>query len=202
MPLILPPGDFHAFLFDCDGTVVDSMPLHFLAWRQALGECGCTTFTEELFYGWGGLPAVVVIETLNREQNLHMPAALVAERKEDLYYDTPPPAPARPRGPRARARRPRHASPSPSSPAPPANPSKPPSTALDLLDCFDTLVCAGDYTHGKPHPEPFLLAAERLGVAPAACLVFEDADPGIVAATAAGMASVKVPPPWERNPAR
>jgi HAD superfamily hydrolase (TIGR01509 family) len=67
--------------------------------------------------------------------------------------------------------------------------------ALGILDLFETLVCAGDYRKGKPNPEPFLLAAQRLGVAPKDCLVFEDADLGIQAATAAGMASVKIPPP-------
>jgi len=66
-------------------------------------------------------------------------------------------------------------------------------TALHLLDKFDTLVCAEDYTHGKPAPDCFLLAAERLGVEPASCLVFEDTELGIEAATAAGMASVRVP---------
>jgi HAD superfamily hydrolase (TIGR01509 family) len=60
------------------------------------------------------------------------------------------------------------------------------------------LVCAGEYQKSKPDPEAFLLAALRLGVAPASCLVFEDTDMGIQAAAAAGMASVKVPPPWER----
>ena len=69
----------------------------------------------------------------------------------------------------------------------------------ELLDKFETLVCAGDYTKSKPHPEPFLLAAERLGVAPEACLVFEDTDMGIQAATAAGMASVKVSQPGPRE---
>ena len=71
--------------------------------------------------------------------------------------------------------------------------------SLKLLDRFETLVCAGDYSKSKPDPEAFLLAAARLSVAPSACLVFEDTDLGIQAATAAGMASVKVPPPWERN---
>jgi beta-phosphoglucomutase-like phosphatase (HAD superfamily) len=70
--------------------------------------------------------------------------------------------------------------------------------SLNVLDKFETLVCAGDYTRSKPHPEPFLMAAERLGVAPEACLVFEDTDMGIEAATAAGMASVKVAGPLER----
>jgi HAD superfamily hydrolase (TIGR01509 family) len=69
---------------------------------------------------------------------------------------------------------------------------------LHLLDRFDTLVCAGDYKRSKPDPEAFLLAATRLKVAPESCLVFEDTDMGIQAATSAGMASVKIPPPWER----
>ncbi|WP_307857809.1 HAD-IA family hydrolase [Micromonospora sp. C97] len=65
--------------------------------------------------------------------------------------------------------------------------------ALGLLDRFDVLVCADDYTRAKPDPEAFLLAARQLGVPPEACLVFEDTDLGIQAATAAGMASVRVP---------
>jgi HAD superfamily hydrolase (TIGR01509 family) len=73
--------------------------------------------------------------------------------------------------------------------------------SLKLLDRFEALVCAGDYAKSKPDPEAFLLAAAKLGVAPESCLVFEDTDMGIQAATAAGMASVKVPPPWERGAA-
>jgi HAD superfamily hydrolase (TIGR01509 family) len=72
-------------------------------------------------------------------------------------------------------------------------------SALSLIDKFDTLVCAEDYKNGKPAPDAFLLAAERLGVPPASCLVFEDTDMGIEAATAAGMASVRVPQPFERR---
>lgn len=70
--------------------------------------------------------------------------------------------------------------------------------SLRLLEKFETLVCAGDYKRGKPDPEAFLIAAARLGVKREFCLVFEDTVMGIEAATAAGMASVKVPPPWER----
>ncbi len=70
--------------------------------------------------------------------------------------------------------------------------------SLQLLEKFETLVCAGDYLRSKPDPEAFLLAAERLGVPPGSCLVFEDTNMGIEAATAAGMAAVKVPAPWER----
>jgi HAD superfamily hydrolase (TIGR01509 family) len=71
-------------------------------------------------------------------------------------------------------------------------------TTLNLLDRFDTLVCAGDYKKSKPDPECFLLAAANLHIVPEECLVFEDTEMGIQAATAAGMASVRIPPPWAR----
>jgi HAD superfamily hydrolase (TIGR01509 family) len=72
-------------------------------------------------------------------------------------------------------------------------------SVLGLLDKFDTIVSADDYEHGKPAPDCYLLAAERLGVAPANCLVFEDTEMGIESATAAGMASVKVATAMERR---
>jgi HAD superfamily hydrolase (TIGR01509 family) len=196
MTLKLPEGDFKAYLFDCDGTVADSMPLHYIAWKRALGEWGCT-FTEDQFYGWGGLPSEVVIERLNREQGLAMPAALVAERKEEYYYEFLPQLKPVPevveyllegygRIPMAIVSGSTRESVEASL------------GVLGLLDRFDTLVCAGDYAHGKPNPEPFLLAAQRLGVKPQDCLVFEDAEPGIQAAAKAGMGWVKVPQPRDR----
>jgi HAD superfamily hydrolase (TIGR01509 family) len=66
---------------------------------------------------------------------------------------------------------------------------------LNILPLFDVLVCAGEYPCGKPAPDPFLIAAEKLGIPPADCLVFEDADLGIQAATAAGMQSIRIAPP-------
>ncbi|MGC1297764.1 MAG: HAD-IA family hydrolase [Alloacidobacterium sp.] len=196
MRLKLPEGEFKAYLFDCDGTVADSMPLHFIAWKKALGEWGCD-FYEDLFYSWGGLSVAKIISTLNELRGLKMPVAEVEHRKESLYYEILPQLTAVPEVlehiedqygqiPFAvvsgSARESVVAS----------------LTTLLLLDRFDTLVCMGDYKKNKPDPECFLLAAERLGVAPQDCLVFEDAELGIQAATAAGMASVKVPLPRER----
>ncbi|MDE0888765.1 MAG: HAD family phosphatase [Phycisphaerales bacterium] len=66
-------------------------------------------------------------------------------------------------------------------------------TALRYLphaDQFDATVCGDEVVHGKPDPEVFLLAAERLGIEPQRCVVIEDAGPGIDAARAAGMTSV------------
>jgi beta-phosphoglucomutase-like phosphatase (HAD superfamily) len=73
-------------------------------------------------------------------------------------------------------------------------------TSLGLLEKFQLLVCAEDYKRGKPNPEPFLLAATKLRLNPGSCLVFEDTKMGIQAAQSAGMATVGVPPPWERYP--
>ncbi len=81
MSLNLPPGPFGAYLFDCDGTIADSMPLHYIAWSTALGEQGCP-FPEDLFYAWGGWPVAKIIDTLNHTHSLHMPIDLVAHRKE------------------------------------------------------------------------------------------------------------------------
>jgi beta-phosphoglucomutase-like phosphatase (HAD superfamily) len=193
MPLELPPGDFRAYLFDCDGTVADSMPLHFVAWNRALGEWGCH-LSEADFYQWGGKPIAEIIATLNVRDGLKMPVAEVAERKENYYYEVLPRLRAVPD-----VLEHIHRSHGTLPFAIVSGSTRESVTAslelLGLMDKFETLVCAGDYKNSKPHPEPFLLAAERLGVAPEHCLVFEDTDMGIQSATAAGMASVKVPRP-------
>ena len=62
-----------------------------------------------------------------------------------------------------------------------------------LLERFHTVVAAGDYARGKPNPDPFLVAAERLGVDPGACLALEDSHNGVRAAHAAGMMTIMVP---------
>jgi HAD superfamily hydrolase (TIGR01509 family) len=197
MKLRLPPGSFRAYLFDCDGTIADSMPLHYAAWTSVLREWDCV-FEEELFYEWGGKPAAEIISELNQIQGLSMPVQAVAEQKEKLYYGLLPQLKAVPevlehivaqegRIPFAVVSGGRRSSVTASL------------TVLGLLDKFEVLVCAGDYEKSKPHPEPYLLAAARLGIPPECCLAFEDTEMGIQAATAAGMASVRVPLPLERR---
>jgi beta-phosphoglucomutase family hydrolase len=197
--LRLPPGEFGAYLFDCDGTIADSMPLHYIAWKKALAEWNCT-FDEQLFYALGGTPVAEIVSLLNKKQGLNMPVERVSSRKENLYMELLPQLKAVPevvehidaqhgRIPFAVV----------------SGSTRESVTAsldsLKLLDRFDTMVCAGDYKKSKPDPECFLLAASKLGVAPESCLVFEDTDMGIQAASAAGMASVKIPPPRERGAA-
>jgi HAD superfamily hydrolase (TIGR01509 family) len=196
MRLELPAGVFKAYLFDCDGTIADSMPLHYVAWSRALSEWNCE-FSEELFYAWGGMPVAEIISTLNEKRGLHMPVQTVASRKEELYFEILPQLKAVPevlehietsfgRIPFAVVSGSTRDSVTASL------------QALKLLDRFETLVCAGDYERSKPDPEPFLIAAARLGVAPEDCLVFEDTNMGIQAAASAGMAAVKILQPWQR----
>jgi beta-phosphoglucomutase family hydrolase len=195
--LKLPVGSFEAYLFDCDGTIVDSMPLHYIAWKKALAEWSCT-FDEQLFYAWGGLPVAEIISLLNERQRLSMSVEDVSSRKESIYLDLLPELKAIPevvehieeqhgRIPFAVVSGSTRESVTASL------------TSVKLLDKFDTLVCAGDYKKSKPDPEAFLLAATKLGVVAKRCMVFEDTDMGVQAANAAGMASVKIPPPWERR---
>ena len=197
MKLKLPEGTFKAYLFDCDGTIVDSMPLHYVAWKKALGEWNCE-FDEKLFYAWGGRPTPEIISTLNQMQGLNMPVEGVARRKEEFYFALLPELKVVPEvleHIEAQHGRIPFAVVSGS-----ARDSVTASLeALKLLGRFETLVCAGEYTKSKPDPEAFLLAASRLGVAAGDCLVFEDTEMGIQAATGAGMASVRVPAPWERQ---
>jgi beta-phosphoglucomutase-like phosphatase (HAD superfamily) len=66
-------------------------------------------------------------------------------------------------------------------------------TSSGLLDRFDAIICRGDYEKGKPSPDPFLKAAERLDFEPRLCLALEDSHIGVRSAAAAGMLTVMVP---------
>ena len=196
MKLQIPPGPHHAYLFDCDGTIADSMPLHYIAWKKILAEWNCH-FDEHYFYSLGGTPIAEIVSMLNNQHNLNMPVEAVCSRKEELYYELLPQLKAIPE-----VLEHIHARHGEIPFAVVSGGTREAVTAslttLEILDRFDLLVCAEDYKKGKPDPEAFLVAAERLKVKPERCLVFEDTDLGIQAATAAGMPSVKIPPPWER----
>jgi HAD superfamily hydrolase (TIGR01509 family) len=196
--LPLPEGEFDAYLFDCDGTIADSMPIHYQAWQRALEEWGAE-FPEELFYAWGGRTPTSVIVDLNARQGLAMPVGLVDERREQIFQELLPTVAAVPEVLEqiedAYGKVPFAVVSGSSRESVTAS-----LTTLGLLEKFEVMVCAGDYLNGKPDPECFLIAAKLLNVAPERCLVFEDTDFGMQSAAAAGMSAVRVPPPWQRHP--
>ncbi len=190
MPLELPAGDFRAFIFDCDGTLADNMPLHFQAWSRAMQDFG-GSYPEELFYEWGGVPTADIVRRLNGKFGLSLDVDEVVDRKEHYYREMIPhvapvhdvvalvhehygekPLAVASGGHRDLVERTLH--------------------ALGIGEMFDAVVTSEDYARGKPAPDPFLTAAARLNVAPEHCLVFEDTNSGIEAARAAGMAWVLV----------
>ena len=193
MQLEIPAGDFAGYIFDCDGTLVDTMPLHYRAWDEAMRRAGLREpLNEDLFYSLGGVPTLRVAELLGRHYGLALDPERVFHEKEGLFLEMQDemeviepvvafarqwhgraPLSVASGGPRPIVRR-----------------------TLELMgldELFPVLVTPEDVVHGKPAPDMFLLAAERMGVAPARCLVFEDALPGIQAAAAAGMQWVHVP---------
>ena len=188
--LELPPGEFSAYIFDCDGTLADTMPLHYIAWREILDPLGCP-FPEEQFYAWGGVTAVEVIERLNREHGLTIPAHQTADIKEAAFaklLDGVKPIPA------VVAEAQRLFGQCPLGVASGGITSLVNQTlvSIGIRDLFGAVATVDDVKHGKPAPDMFLLVAEKLDVDPKTCIVYEDGPAGMEAAWAAGMQVVDV----------
>lgn len=187
---IAPSGEFSGIIFDCDGTLADTMPNHFAAWTAALSSHGAV-FSEDLFYSLGGMPTDDIVRFLNRKFGYTLDIADTHANKEKLYTDllyqvqeiTDVANVAR-----------AYKGTVPLAVASGGRRSVVEATlkTVGLTELFDVIVTADDVQNGKPAPDIFLFAAERMGVSPAECIVYEDGDPGIVAAKAAGMRVVDV----------
>src|SRR5688572_215138 len=78
------PSHVRGLIFDCDGTIADTMPLHYQAWVAALGEHQCE-FPEALFYEWAGMPSHDIIRTLNERHGHSMPVAETSAHKQQIF---------------------------------------------------------------------------------------------------------------------
>ncbi len=179
-----------ALIFDLDGTLADTMPIHFLAYKNILVEYGID-FTPEIFATLAGIPAVGTIEKLNEMYGTKMNAEEVGHFKEQEYekimhkmkpvqpvielvekYNGKMPMAVGTGGYKRLAWKTMH--------------------ILGLEKYFDILVSTEDVARSKPFPDTFLKCAELMGVEPSVCEVFEDGEPGIQAAGAAGMMATLV----------
>lgn len=185
-------SDYAAVLFDMDGTLIDTEPLwhqaeigvfaeHGIDWsvEQALGLTGLNMPAVATFMQDRGvdLPAEVIIDELTDRVldgmqsyvRLHTAVVAVLERANELRLPTALVT---------------------------MSPLRIATAALERLPAasFDLVVTAEDVTNGKPHPEPYLMAAARLGVEPAACLVIEDSRFGVASGLAAGCSVLSVGP--------
>ncbi len=194
MQLDIPAGDFAGYIFDCDGTLIDSMPVHYRAWDEAMRRNGMPgTLDESLFYSLGGVPTRRVAQLIAAHYGITVDVDAVFTEKENLFVkllaDVKRIEPVVAFAKRAVAQN-----------KPVAVASGGPREVVHhslklagLAPLFPIVVTADDVVHGKPAPDMFLLAAKKMGVPASKCLVFEDAEPGHQGAKAAGMKSVHVP---------
>jgi beta-phosphoglucomutase-like phosphatase (HAD superfamily) len=177
-------------IFDLDGTLADTMPIHFLAWKNAAARYDID-FTKELFLELAGIPLYPTVEKLNQifgksinpqelgdikeaefEKNMHLtPEIKVVTDLVRANYGKIPMAVGTGGSRRLSLKT---------------------LEIIGLQNCFDVLVTSDDVSNFKPHPETFLKCAELMGVAPSDCEVFEDGILGMQAAKTAGMRIVDV----------
>ena len=191
---------YDGYIFDCDGTLADSMPVHYRAWTESLTEKlgrPSVEFTAELFYHFGGMPAREIVARLDRDFGWTLPPEETAHDKEAHFMTLLPgigPVPEVIATLHSLGRGANVAVASGGLTAIVRDTLRFVGLEVGPDQYVKHLVGSDQVKHGKPHPELFLTAASRLGVAPERCLVFEDAEPGFVAAKAAGMAWIDVRP--------
>ena len=177
-------------IFDCDGTLADTMPLHWRAW-QAIAQRHRLHFPEERFYELGGVPTRDILKMLAREQGVPIDHIAVAHEKENEYlpllhqvepvnavvgvareyYGKIPMAVASGGTKKIITQVLEH---------------------LSIVKLFDAIVTSEDVRRQKPAPDIFLEAARRIGVPPKFCRAYEDTELGLEAIRAAGMEAVDV----------
>ncbi len=193
MILNIPEGDFAGYIFDCDGTLVDSMPLHYRAWTASLERHRAPwDWSEDDFYASAGIPDREIVGRLNERFRSNLCPDSVHAYKLEWYRERL--HELKPVEAIAEQVRNCLAAEKPIAIGTGSDISlvEPSLRHTGLWDYFDIIITPADVARGKPAPDMFLLAAERMGVPPEQCLVFEDGKAGIEAATAAGMASVFV----------
>jgi HAD superfamily hydrolase (TIGR01509 family) len=184
-----------AFIFDLDGTLVDTMPSHYVAWTEIARRHGLT-FPEPRFYALGGVPTAKIAAMLIAEAGLILDPVTVALEKEQVYYDGLANGGAiRPiETVMSIARAHRAEGPLAVASGSVQRLVNRTLSALGITDWFSAIVAAEDTTRHKPEPDVFLEAARRLEVDPSRCTVYEDTDIGLEAARRAGMIPVDVRP--------
>lgn len=191
------PLGCRGLIFDCDGTLVDSMPLHYRAWVTVLRRYGMD-FTEERFYQWAGVPVDEIVRRLAAEYGLTIDAKAIADER-DRYFHSLPPGNLQPVAPVVDiARRFQRQLPMAVATGSTRASAEASLQAIGILDWFDAVVSSHDAGQPKPAPDVFLLAAERIGIAPEDCVAFEDGEAGLLAARQARMQAVDIRPWLQR----
>jgi beta-phosphoglucomutase-like phosphatase (HAD superfamily) len=177
-------------IFDCDGTLADTMPLHWRAW-QVITARHRINLPEDRFYSLGGVPSRDILKMLSAEQGLGLDHLAIAREKEAEYL--PLIAQVEPINSVVGVARENFGR------IPMAVASGGTRKAIEqvlshlgIRSLFQAVVTSEDVVKQKPAPDIFLEAARRLGVPPQFCRAYEDTDLGMEAIRAAGMEAVDV----------
>ncbi|GGH80960.1 HAD superfamily hydrolase (TIGR01509 family) [Filimonas zeae] len=182
---------YDAFLYDCDGTLADNMQAHKDSYVKVAASYGLE-MDPAIIDEFAGLPTVLVVQEINKRYGTNFEPQEFATTKSGVFFEDyiekTLPIDFVVAHLKAHHGRVKIAVVSGGS----RRTVTKTLTVLGIVDLIEVMVCAGETPNGKPFPDPFLRAAELLGVAPERCFVFEDGEPGVAAATAAGMQSVRV----------
>jgi len=193
------PAQYAGYIFDCDGTLADTMPLHYQAWNETLTKKlgPGHAFTETMFYRFGGMPARAIVQRLNQDHGYNLPPDDFAHEKEMRFVELLPGIGPIPEVIDILNQLPRDARVAVASGGLTdivLNTLKFLGLRVGPHEKIKYLVGSDQVLKGKPDPALFLRAAELLDVDPRRCIVFEDAEPGFLAAKAAGMDYIDVRP--------
>ena len=177
-------------IFDCDGTLADTMPLHWRAWNAVTAKHKLH-FPEERFYAMGGVPSRDILKLLREEQGLDIdPLALAHEKEQEYLRIMHELTPIHEIVEIARAHHGKIPMAVASGGVQPIICSV--LEKLEICHFFDAVVTSEMVKNQKPAPDIFLEAARRIGVEPRCCRAYEDTDLGLTAIRAAGMEAVDV----------
>ncbi|HUI63330.1 MAG TPA: HAD family phosphatase [Bacteroidota bacterium] len=186
------PRFIRGLIFDCDGTLADSMPLHMEAWQEALRIHGAK-YDYEFFYSKKGMKETEIVELYNKQFHAALsPQEVVSDKHNYFLRHIQLVKPLDAVVDVAR----RHSGIFPMAVV--SGSVREIVTGelgvMGILDLFKAVLTGDDPFKQKPAPDMFLEAARRLGVSPEQCQVFEDADLGLLAARNAGMVATDVRP--------
>lgn len=184
--------DTEGLIFDLDGTLADSMPIHLKAWTQTAFENGFV-YTEKQFLETAGMPTHKIVTVINKEMGLNLDPEKFSRRKEQIFLENVKDLKLiQPVGNIVKEYHNRL----PMSIGT-GGKKKIAELTLQILGFdkyFDLIVSSEDVVNHKPYPDTFLRCAELMNVAPGRCQVFEDGEMGLLAAGRAGMIVTDVRP--------
>ena len=183
-------GNYQAFLYDCDGTLADNMLAHKLAYEEVAAKYG-VALDHAMVDEFAGMPTALFAHEITKRYGVALPDTFAGEKSQifiDKYIEQTQPISHVSEHLKNHVGKVKIAVVSGGS----RKTVTKTLTVLGLIDLIDVMVCAGETPKGKPAPDPFLAAAEALGVDPKKCIVFEDAELGVQGAIAAGMDWVRI----------